>query len=96
MQIEYNKNVQKDIDEILAYFDDISSVVGDRVFTEFTTLIKLIADHPTRFPPFKVIFRKAPFKHYPFEVVYKLSDEKIRVLVVKHRKRNDNYGMTRK
>jgi plasmid stabilization system protein ParE len=96
MRIEYNRSVQKDVDDILTYFDGISSIVGDRVFKEFTNLIAKIAEHPTSYPTFKVIFRKAPFRHYPFDIVYKLSDDKVRILVVKHKKRNDNYGMKRK
>lgn len=69
MELEYHPSVQKDIRDALAYFDRFSDSVGDKVFKDFRGRVEDVRLSPHRFPPFEDIFRKAPLKQYPFDLM---------------------------
>ena len=94
-KVEFNPLVQQDVKNMLSYFDQISDIVGNKVFEDFTNRIDQISKNPYRFPPFRTIYRKAQLKHYPFDIVYRVIGKRIRILVFKHQERHDDYGMSR-
>ena len=96
MELEYHPSVQKDIRDALAYFDRFSDAVGDKVFKDFRSRVEDVRLSPLRFPPFEGIFRKAPLKQYPFDVVYRIVGKRVKILVFRHQERHPNYGLSRR
>jgi plasmid stabilization system protein ParE len=96
MEIEYHPSVQKDIRDALAYFDRFSDAVGDKVFKDFRGRVEDVRLSPLRFPPFEDIFRKAPLKQYPFDVVYRIVENRVRILVFRHQERHPDHGLHRR
>jgi len=97
--ITYHRLVQQDVNEICAYYDSQGAGLGDAFFAEFESAIELIRSNPGRWPPVKEgsSKRKARLKRFPYAIVYRqLTENRLRVFVVKHQKRRSTFGMRRR
>lgn len=74
----------------------VFDAVGDKVFKDFRGRVEDVRLSPHRFPAFEDIFRKAPLKQYPFDVVYRIVENRVRILVFRHQERHPDYGLHRR
>lgn len=95
MKVDYHSQVQKDLDEAWNYYEDASVGLGDRFFDEFLAVIATIQRNPHHWPPADKGRRVALFSRFPYKLLYRVEPERVKVLVVRHQKRNPTYGNKR-
>lgn len=69
-----------------------SSRVAGAFLVEFERAANLLAENPGFGTPFDLPRRTYPLRVFPYSIVYKPTDQGIRVLVVRHQNRAPSYG----
>jgi hypothetical protein len=97
MKLVFNRNVQKDVTAILAYYDEAGgSKLGDTFFAELMAHVKMAKADPTRFHPVSNELRRVNLSRFPYHFLFRLKANTVRVLVVRCHTRHPSFGLTRK
>tara|TARA_B110000305_G_C19286431_1_gene561914 strand:+ start:182 stop:469 length:288 start_codon:yes stop_codon:yes gene_type:complete len=94
--LSFNPKVQSDLKAVIRYYDAISEALGDEFFAEFNYYVEVIRRSPTRFPFSDEPYRKVMLKKFPYAIAYKTVGSHSRILVLKHKRRRQYYGLSRK
>lgn len=95
MRLEYHPAVALELREIAEFYDSRSPGLGSHFLDEFERLIFTVAANPKRWRILKGDVRRCLMKRFPYVICYRLTDEAIRVTVVKHQRRHPSLGMER-
>ena len=96
MNLVFNRNVQKDVTAILAYYDEAGgSKLGDAFFAELMAFVELARATPTRFHPVSDELRRVNLRRFPYHFLFRVKPDTVRVLVVRRHNRNPSFGLTR-
>jgi len=95
MEVIYHPLVRGDVQEALIYYRKISARLGDEFHAELRDTINRAAENPLRFHPVGEGFRRANLKRFPYHVLYEVRPECVRVMLVRHNKRQPQYGLPR-
>ena len=69
---------------------------GDEFIEEFNTTILEICENPNRCPRFySERFRKALMAKFPYQIIYRVSEHQITVMIIRHEKRHEKFGLNR-
>jgi plasmid stabilization system protein ParE len=97
MKAVFSSGALRDIRNILEYYrreagDDVST----DLHTELKAAIDLIKKSPASLPPIGGNLRRAILRRFPYQVIYRIeSAELIRILVVRHHRRDPDFGLNR-
>jgi len=98
VRLRFNRFVQDDINGICAYYDSECLGLSDEFFAEFEATLERIRSNPAYWPPLAEGSnkRKATMKRFPYVIVFRqVSGDLVRVFVVKHQKRSEQFGSRR-
>ncbi len=96
MTLTYHRLVQRDVSEIVRRYDDAGGdQLGDAFFSELTARLAHIRDSPTRFHRWKGDLRRANLVRFRYHVLFRIAGERVRVLVVRHNRRDPAFGLDR-
>jgi plasmid stabilization system protein ParE len=97
--LSFHPLVQRDFNEILDdYHEKAGAHVADRFESEFRLAIDQIRDNPRHFPYYhqQRRYRRHSLKSFPHLILFLQTKDLIRIMVVKHMKRNTSYGLRRR
>jgi plasmid stabilization system protein ParE len=95
VKIEYHPAVEQDISEALRRYDSVSPRLGDEFKAELHGQIAIAARWPGRFHQIKPDFHRTNLKRFPYHIIYRKLGDRIRVTLVRHHRRNPDFGMER-
>jgi plasmid stabilization system protein ParE len=95
MDVIYHPWVRRDVVEIARYYQTISARLANEFEDELRETIAQATGSPLRFPPTERGFRRANLKRFPYHVLYEVHPDVIRVMLVRHHKRNPQFGLDR-
>lgn len=88
----------KALDELVeagSYYESNESGLGFTFFAEVFRTASLIAKTPELFACVEGKKRRAPVKHFPYGLYYRIEVDEVFILVIKHDSRHPDYGMDR-
>jgi plasmid stabilization system protein ParE len=94
MEVGYHPLASRDLLGILRYYHEISPRLADDFEVEFRAKISVAAETPLRFPAVGS-FRRANLRKFPYHLLYQCQKHSIRVMVIRHNKRDPDYGTSR-
>ena len=82
----FSSRVQKEIAKSWEWYEERQRGLGDRFVKEVLTKIKLIEQHPERYPTRHKSYKETPIAVFPFLIIYRLNTRKkiIRIVSVFH------------
>ena len=95
MRVDYHPAVEQDVAEALRRYDEVSQRLGDEFKAELRRIITVAAAKPGRFHLLKPGFHRANLKRFPYHFIYRELPGGIRVTLVRHHRRNPDFGMER-
>ncbi len=95
MELEYHPLVQKDLAEILSWYDARSDSAGNRFFAELEATVDGLLSGRLRGYPLDPFSMKIQMRCFPYSISYEVIGEVLFVFVVKHQKRRPSVGMRR-
>ena len=95
MRVEYHPAVEQEVAEALHRYDAVSQRLGQEFQEELRRVIAAAAAMPGKFHPTKPGFRRANLKRFPYHFVYRELEDRIRVILVRHHRRDPSLGTER-
>ena len=97
MRIDYHPAIADELEEIRKHYEACSPGLGSDFVDEFERQILMIAAMPTRWMVASGDIRRSLMKRFPYVILFRIvSDESIRVTVVKHERRHPAFGLFRR
>jgi plasmid stabilization system protein ParE len=96
--VTFHPLVQKDLNEILAYYEsEASTEIADRFEAELRSALASIKEHPRHFPFYlkQRLYRRCALHTFPHLILFRETSESIRIMVLKHVKRAPGFGLRR-
>ncbi|MCB1231942.1 MAG: type II toxin-antitoxin system RelE/ParE family toxin [Verrucomicrobiae bacterium] len=92
----YHPRVPSEVRDATAYYEAISPRLGDGFWEELTEAIERARAFPElhHFDPSGL--RRCNLKRFPYHFLFQNFADYIRIVVVRHNRRNPNYGLRRR
>jgi plasmid stabilization system protein ParE len=97
--IGFHPLVQKDLNEILEYYETEAGLeVADRFESEFRLAISAIRNGPRHFPFYQKqrSYRRCLLATFPHVILFREAGSHVRIMVLKHVKRAPTFGLRRR
>ncbi|BCX46968.1 hypothetical protein HAHE_08760 [Haloferula helveola] len=94
-EILFHSAVQKEIREILDYYEAISEALADDFWTELTEAFDYARSFPKRHHFDPSGRRRSNLKKFPYHFLFRTTDSQVKVTVVRHHSRSPIYGSRR-
>lgn len=95
VRVRFHQRVQKDLDEILKKYREVSEELSEDFFTEFQTGLFKVAENPRFFHFDAYGLRRCNFDRFPYHFLYDVREDYVRVWVVRHNRRHPSWGLKR-
>jgi plasmid stabilization system protein ParE len=98
MNLEFHPGVQRDVNEIISYYErEGSAALAERFFTALQKQLAKIAGHPERCSPYppNPRFQRAFIPRFPHIILFPMKEGRPRITVIKHQRQHPRRGLTR-
>ena len=93
MNYSLHPEAEQDLADALDFYSEHAGmVVAKRFLEEFERVASLLVKHPGLGTPTTDGRRSFPLKVFPYSVVYRLLENSIRILIVRHQHRKPGYA----
>lgn len=94
--IEFHPSVPAEVLEIIAYYEDISPRLGNEFRSELEQSLNHAREYPERHHFDPSGRRRGNLGKFPYHFLFRVFEKCIRVTVVRHNRRSQDYGERRK
>ena len=93
--LRFHPSVQRDINEAMDFYSSISESLGEGFWTELEKVFSELKKAPEahHFDPSGL--RRINLKRFPYNVLYLIKEDRIRIQVVRHNSRRPSFGVRR-
>ena len=95
MRISFNRRVRTEVRRIADEYEDESPGVSDEFLAVLDQALDIIERHGTRMAKIRDEVRLVKLRRFPYGVYYQIEGDTARILVVKHHRRDPNFGLDR-
>ena len=96
MRVTIHPSAENDVSEAASFYRQRGSpLIASRFVNEFRRIVELIAAYPELGAPRARGLRGRTMAIFPYTVVYRQDNTEIRILVVKHDRRQSGFGAGR-
>ena len=96
MRVEYHPAIEKELREIVEYYESRSFGLGNEFLNEFERQVLKIASNPSMWKTVENNIRRVLMNRFPYAIYFHdLGNGTVRVTVVKHQRRHPQYGRDR-
>ncbi|NES77386.1 MULTISPECIES: type II toxin-antitoxin system RelE/ParE family toxin [unclassified Okeania] len=95
MVCDFHPEAQREMQEAVAYYDTINSILADKFIAEAEFTLNRIEKFPEAWPKLSANTRRCRILSFPYGIVYKHSESRILVVAVMHLQRKPNYWIDR-
>ena len=97
MTVEYHPDAANDLNEAISYYNQQHTGLGDALRADVYGAIDRIAADPLRYPIIEHDVRRGFVRRFPYSVLFRLvGGDVIRILVIRHHRRHQDYGLVRR
>lgn len=94
MRVRLNSKVYSDLESAMAYYlREAGGQIATEIFEEFRRCRRIIAERPRAYP---IVRDDIRCHRFPYHILYKIVDDSSsKILVVKHDRRDPDFGLDR-
>ena len=97
MGLVFHRLIQKDLAGVFRYYEqEVGLELAKQFYDEFEQVIEAVAANPRRFHLVAESLRRANFRRFPYHVLYRESSAGVRILVLRHHRRDPRFGFGRR
>ncbi|MHB8168101.1 MAG: type II toxin-antitoxin system RelE/ParE family toxin [Thermoleophilia bacterium] len=85
-----------DVEDAFLWYESQRSGLGDEYLDELDLVLRVIAEHPNRFPIIHRDTRRALLHRFPYAIFYRVLDKRIIIVACMHGKRNPAHWQIRR
>lgn len=91
MRLIYHPEAEAEVVEAAEFYEGRSQSLGERFLREFDAAVAEVLASPGRWPLVEEGLRCHTMSRFPFGIYYRVGDEELRILAVKHHSRHPDY-----
>ena len=96
MQLEFHRQVASDISRIMDHYEDAGGQqLADEFYVELTSFFQRAAASPEAYAVRERDIRRVNLERFPFHFLFRIVNDRVRVLVVRHHSRRPSLGVRR-
>jgi len=96
LRVVFHPKVFSEVDAIMDYYERVAGIqLADDFYAEFRLFVQDASDDPEKYNIRKANFRRVNLKRFPFNFLFRVQEDAIRILVVRHHARRPTYGTKR-
>ncbi len=96
MRVEYHPAIEGELRQIIQFYNQSVEGLGAAFLDEFDRQILKIVENPSLWIEIENGIHRALMRRFPFIIYFRILNDRIRVLVVKHQRRHPKLGLSRK
>ena len=97
MRLEFHKQVHSDISRIMDYYEDVAGrQLADEFYAELKLYFQKAAQSPLTYPVRSRDLRRVNLATFPYHFFFRLIEDRVRILVVRHHKRRPQPKLRRR
>ncbi len=97
MTVRFHRLVQRDVWQIMRYYERESGVkLADEFYDEFLRKAQESGANPNKFHFDSSGLRRAQLRRFPYHLLFRIREQSIFILVLRHDRRHPSYGVRRK
>jgi len=97
MRLVLHPKVYSDIAQVMEYYEQVASAdLADEFYAELRQLMRETAKRPESFPIRERDIRRANLRRFPYHFLFRVTSDAVRILVVRHHKREPSLGTGRR
>jgi len=97
MRLVLHPKVYSDIDKIMEYYERVAtSKLADEFYAELRHFVEQAADRPESFSVREHDIRRVNLQRFPYHFWFRIVDDVVRILVVRHHSRHPSFGLSRR
>jgi plasmid stabilization system protein ParE len=97
MRLVLHPKVYSDIAQVMEYYEQVGNKdLADEFYAELQRLIREAAKRPESFPVRERDIRRANLQRFPYHFLFRMTSDVVRILVVRHHKREPALGTERR
>jgi plasmid stabilization system protein ParE len=97
MRLVLHPKVYSDIDKIMAYYEQVATVdLANEFYAELRHFMVAAAARPESFAVCEGDVRRVNLRRFPYHFLFRIVDDAIRILVVRHHGRHPSLGIRRR
>jgi plasmid stabilization system protein ParE len=97
MRLVLHPKVYSDIDAIMAYFEEVAATeLAKEFYTELRRFMVEAANRPKSLAIRQRDIRRVNLRRFPYHFLFRIVDDTVRVLVVRHHSRHPSLGTRRR
>jgi toxin ParE1/3/4 len=95
MRVTYHPGAEIEIAEAARFYEQQVSGLGGQFLEEYDSAVRRICRSPTAWRVIAGDTRRFLMARFPYGIYYRVSDDGVRILVLKHHSRHPDHGQTR-
>ena len=95
MNVLYEPPARQELAEAVAYYSQRSPELADRFVADLDSAVERVIQFPHASPPLDEGLRRCLLSNFPYQLVYRVEGDTIRVYAVAHQKRRPGYWRKR-
>jgi plasmid stabilization system protein ParE len=96
MRLEFHKQVASDISRIMDYYENVAGPeLADEFYAELQLCFQKAADSPESYSVRARDLRRVNLNRFPYHFLFRIVEDRVCVLVVRHHKRRPSLGARR-
>jgi len=97
MRLVLHPKVYSDIAQVMEYYEQVASAeLADEFYAELRQLMRGVAKRPESFPIRERDIRRANLRRFPYHFLFRMTSDAVRILVVRHHRREPSLGTERR
>jgi plasmid stabilization system protein ParE len=92
MRVAYHAAVEAEVIEAARFYEQKLPGLGRQFLDEFDAAVKQISKAPHRWHSVDGVRRRFLMPRFPFGIYYRLAEDELRILIVKHHRWHPGYG----
>jgi plasmid stabilization system protein ParE len=95
MSVEFHPDAQQELEDAVAYYDGISSEIGDAFIAEVKRTLQRIEQFPEAWSQLSNNTRRCRVATFPYGLIYAVREQEILIVAFMHLQRQPNYWTSR-
>lgn len=97
MRLRFHQKVYSDIDKIMEYYEQAATPqLADEFYRELRFFFQKAVEQPERFAIRERDIRRANLLRFPYHFLFRIAEDSVRILVVRHNQRHPSFGIKRR
>ena len=97
MRLEFHPLARSDISRIMDYYEDAGGPeLADEFYSELWTFLRKAVKSPESYAIRERDIRRANLDKFPFHFLYRVVNDRVRILVVRHHSRRPSLAIRRR